>query len=182
MSVLEIRVLGDPVLRKEAEDVTEFGEPAQKLVDDLMETMLHSDDGIGLAAPQVGISKRALVIGFPIDGDMENRKLVALLNPEILEESEEVEAMEEGCLSLPGIQAEVDRPIWIKFRYQDVEGNELIAEAEDYFARVVQHEMDHLDGVVITDHLPALKRSLIRGKIKSLEKEGLAKARKLEKA
>jgi len=182
MSVLAIRILGDPVLRRPADDVEEFGAPLQKKIDDMIETMLHSEDGIGLAAPQVGISERLLVIGFPIKGDMDNRKLIAMVNPEILEESEEVETMEEGCLSLPGIQADVERPIWIKFRYQDVEGKELVGEAEDYMARVIQHEMDHLDGILTFDHLPILKRSLLRGKLKSLEKEGLEKAQKLEKA
>jgi len=182
MANLEIRTLGDPVLRRVADEITDFGDSLKKFADDMIETLLSSDDGIGLAAPQVGASRKFVIIALPEDGDMNNRVPTPLVNPEIFEESEEVEDMEEGCLSLPGLVVEVERSIWIKFRYQNLEGKEIIAEASDYLARVIQHELDHLDGVLIHDHMPALKCSLIRSRLKRMEKEGAAKAKKLNGA
>jgi peptide deformylase len=170
MSLLKIRVYGDPVLRGQTDDVTTFGQPLEELAREMIETMIH-EDGIGLAAPQVGIPERFLVMGIPGEKEDDPRRIFALANPEVIEESDEKVVMEEGCLSLPGINEEVERPVRVVVEYQDLEGNPQTLTAEGLIARVLQHEMDHLDGVLIVDHLPALKRSMLRGRLKELEKE-----------
>ncbi|MFH0881677.1 MAG: peptide deformylase [bacterium] len=170
MSLLKIRVYGDPVLRLQADEVTTFGKPLEDLARDMVETMIR-EDGIGLAAPQVGILERFLVIGIPGEKEDDPRRIFVFANPETVEESDEKVVMEEGCLSLPGINEEVERPVRVVVQYQDLDGNELTLEADGLLARVVQHEIDHLDGVLIVDHIPALKRSMLRARLKELEKE-----------
>lgn len=170
MSLLKIRVYGDPVLRDAAEDVSDFGESLETLARDMVQTMIK-EDGIGLAAPQVGISERFLVMGIPGEKESDPRSIYALANPRIVEESEETVVMEEGCLSLPGINEDVIRPERVVVEYQDLQGNPQRLEADGMLARVVQHEMDHLDGVLIVDHITSLKRSMLRGRLKELEKE-----------
>ncbi|MCB2211514.1 peptide deformylase [bacterium] len=171
MALLDIKVYGDPVLRKVAEPVTEFGPELEKLAADMLETM-EKGDGIGLAAPQVGLSIRFLVIGLPeeVDGERTMR-ILTMANPEIVAESEELATCEEGCLSLPEINVQVDRPEAVTVEYQDLKGEKRVLEAEGMLAVVVQHEMDHLDGVLITDYLPPLKRTLMRGKLKKLSEQ-----------
>jgi peptide deformylase len=176
MAVREIRVYGDPVLRREAEPVESFDDELRAFVQDMVQTMLESDDGIGLAAPQVGLSRRVLVIGLPPSEESveegAERRIIAMINPEILEESEDTELMDEGCLSLPGLVAEeIERPASVKVRFQKLDGEEVVVDADGFLARVIQHELDHLNGVLIIDHLPALKRSLLRGQLKKLQKQ-----------
>ncbi len=171
MAMLDVRIYGDPVLRKVAEPVTEFGPELEKLAADMLETMEKSD-GIGLAAPQVGLSIRFLVIGLPEEVDGERHlKVYAMANPEIVGESEELATCEEGCLSLPEINVQVDRPEAVTVEYQDPKGETHVLEADGMLAVVVQHEMDHLDGVLITDYLPPLKKTLMRGKLKKLSEQ-----------
>jgi peptide deformylase len=169
MSKFRVRLYGDPVLRKHAAEVAEFGESLRSLAADMVETMLE-EDGIGLAAPQIGLSTRLMVIGLPTEEEGK-RRVLTMANPEILEEDEEIVTMEEGCLSLPGLAEDVDRPDYIKVRYQDVEGNEQLLETDGILSRVIQHELDHLNGVLFVDHISPLKRSLLRGRLKELEKE-----------
>lgn len=170
MSNMKIEIIGAPVLRDVAEDVTEFGEPLEKFAGQMVQTMIDND-GIGLAAPQVGLSKRFLVIGLPVDEDDSARKILAVANPEIIEEGEELVTMEEGCLSIPGISEEVTRPEAIKVRFQDLQGKTVETEFSGLLSRVFQHEYDHLDGVLFVDHLSALKRRLLKKKLSRLSEE-----------
>ncbi|ANQ53679.1 MULTISPECIES: peptide deformylase [Thermosipho] len=149
---MKIRLYGDPILRKKAKKVEDF-EYLQSIKDDMLKTM-YIEDGVGLAAPQVGISLRFFVMD---DG---NGPLF-VVNPEILEHSTEKEIGEEGCLSLPGIFADVERYKWVKLKFQDEYGKVQTKLFEGYSARIVQHERDHLDGILFIDHLPTtVKRRL----------------------
>lgn len=171
MARLKIHLYGDPVLREPAEDVTEFDKALETLAADMVQTMFDAD-GIGLAAPQVGLSKRFLVIGIPTGEDAKTRKVLAMANPEIVDESDELEIYEEGCLSIPGITEEVERPADVTVRYQNLKGEEVTLEAHGVMARVIQHEMDHLDGVLFVDRISPLKKTLLRGRLKRLQEEG----------
>ena len=150
MSILDIRVLGDPVLRQSTTPVQEITDEIRKLVSDMFETMHHAR-GIGLAAPQVGRSERLAVI------EIEGEPLV-VINPEILETSGKAKA-EEGCLSIPDIYADVERPKDVVVRAMDLDGNTFEIEATDLLARCLQHEIDHLDGKLFLDYLSVLKRA-----------------------
>ena len=171
MALRDIRIYGDPVLRRTADEITDFGDELQTLAADMVETMVTSDDGVGLAAPQVGESKRLVVIGLRRGDEKTPAEILAMVNPEILEESEETVDIDEGCLSLPDLVVEdIERPIWIKVRFQKLDATTVELEADGMLARVMQHEMDHLDGVLIVDHVSPLKRTLLRGKLKAMEK------------
>jgi peptide deformylase len=169
--VMKIVKYGDPVLEVKCEAVApeEFGPPALKqFVADMFETM-YAARGVGLAAPQVGVKKRLTVID-PSAGDEPGEKLV-LINPEILaKEGKLVE--EEGCLSIPGFREPVERAQKTRVRAQDVEGNWFEVDGEDLLSRAMQHEYDHLDGVLFIHRLSPLKRDLIRRKIRKLQKAG----------
>jgi peptide deformylase len=158
----------DPVLAKRGEDVTEFGEDLKTLVEEMFESM-YAAHGIGLAAPQIGLSKRLTVID--VNFKKEPADQLVLINPEIIErEGKQFE--EEGCLSLPEIREKVTRAAKVKVRAQNVEGEWFEVEGEELLARAFQHEIDHLDGVLFIDRLSRLKRDLIHRKIKKLQKNG----------
>jgi peptide deformylase len=149
--------MGDNVLRKNAEEIQEFDEKLKKLSEEMIDEM-HDSEGIGLAAPQVGLSIRLLVTdvspvskGYPAQ---------AFVNPVILETWGD-SALEEGCLSIPGIREEVNRPDEILLKYQTVEGEEKTEKFDGWMARVLQHEIDHLDGVLFVDHLSPVKQKLV---------------------
>lgn len=155
--MLNIRIIGDQVLREDAEEVTEFDEKLKRLTEEMIEIM-HASDGIGLAAPQVGLSKRLLVTDItPVEKESEP---MVFINPVILESTGEI-VLEEGCLSIPGIREEVTRPEEILLKYQTVEGIEKSEKFTGWMARVLQHEIDHLDGVLFIDHLSPLKQKVI---------------------
>ena len=162
MAVLKVRKYGDPLLRRRAAPVREVTPEIRKIVDDMIETM-YDEVGIGLAAPQVGISLRLMVVG-----DEKTPDARALVNPVIAEQGGEVTA-EEGCLSLPGIFAPVTRAEWVKLEAQDLDGKSVSIRARGLTARVFQHEMDHLDGVLFIDRLDPVTRDRIKRRIK---KEG----------
>ena len=162
MAVLKIRKYGDPLLRRRAAPVREITSEVRRTVADMIETM-YDEVGIGLAAPQVGISLRLMVVGDDKTGNAR-----ALVNPVIAEQGGEVIA-EEGCLSLPGIFAPVTRAEWVKLEAQDLEGQPVSIRARGLAARVYQHEMDHLDGVLFIDRLDPMTRDRIKRRIK---KEG----------
>ncbi|HUF93257.1 MAG TPA: peptide deformylase [Candidatus Limnocylindria bacterium] len=164
MAVLKVRRYGDPVLRKRARAVDEVTPQIRAVIADMVETM-YDEVGIGLAAPQVGISLRLMVVGHD-----DSRQAKALINPVITEQGGSITA-EEGCLSLPGIFAPVTRAEWVKLEAQDPEGKPVSITARGLRARVFQHEMDHLDGVLFIDRLDAVTRDRIKRKIK---KEGFA--------
>ncbi len=159
MALREIVLMGDdPVLRTEAEEVEAFDDELLDLVQDMWETMYHAD-GIGLAAPQVGVSRRVLVVDLRRDDEPEAR--VALVNPRIVWSSEEREKAPEGCLSIPGMEEVVERPAEVRVEGFDPEGNRVEVEADELFARALQHEIDHLDGILFPDRLSPLKRRML---------------------
>ena len=158
----------DPVLAKRGEDVTVFDSALKTLVDEMFESM-YIAQGIGLAAPQISISKRITVIDVSFRKNPEEK--LALINPQvILAEGKQVE--EEGCLSLPEIREKVQRAARVKVKAQDVTGKWFEVEGEELLARALQHEIDHLDGVLFIDRLSRLKRELVLRKIRKLQKSG----------
>ena len=162
MAVLKVRRYGDPVLRRRAVPIDAVTPELRQLVDDMTDTM-YDEVGIGLAAPQVGHSVRLLVVG-----DEEGRGVQVLVNPVITESGGSVTA-EEGCLSLPGIFADVTRAQWVKLEARDLEGRPIAITARGLRSRVFQHEIDHLDGVLFIDRLDPVTRDRIKRRIK---KEG----------
>jgi peptide deformylase len=164
MAVLKVRKYGDSVLRRQAQAVGAITPEIRAIVNDMIDTM-YDEVGIGLAAPQVGIDLRLVVIG-----DDQTRQARALVNPVITERHGQVTA-EEGCLSLPGIFAPVTRAASVTVEATDLEGQPLRISGQGLLARVLQHEIDHLDGVLFIDHLDPLTRDRIKRKIK---KEGLS--------
>ena len=158
----------NPVLTKPGEAVTVFDAKLKKLVDEMFESM-YAAQGIGLAAPQISISQRITVIDVSFKKNPEEK--IVLINPEIVErEGKQVE--EEGCLSLPDIREKVSRAAWVKVRAQDVTGTWFEVEGTELLGRAIQHEIDHLDGVLFIDRLSRLKRDLVIRKIKKLIKNG----------
>ena len=167
MAILPILVAPHPVLKKKAEPVEKVDADIVKLMDDMLDTM-YDAPGIGLAAPQVGVSKRVLVMDIAREG--EDPAPIRMANPEIIWESEDVAPYEEGCLSFPDQYAEVIRPAQVKVRYLDENNESREIEADDLLATCVQHEIDHLDGVVFVDYLSTVKRSMIMRKLKKVMK------------
>jgi len=170
MALLKIVHYPDPVLLTVGKPVgeEEFNEDLQRLVEDMFETM-YDAEGVGLAAPQVGVSKRLFVMDVPLEDDKSNK--IALINPEIIvQEGEQIG--DEGCLSFPGIYTTVRREVRTVVRYRDVFGKEQELDCTDLSARCVLHETDHCDGIVFLDRMSVLKRELAKRKIKKLQKTG----------
>lgn len=166
-----IRKYGDRVLRGKGEAVKEFGPELKPLFERMERTMIAAK-GVGLAAPQIGLSKQiAIVNPEPEDGT----KLIKMINPRIVAASKETAKIEEGCLSVPGVRGDVERPECVTVCYQDENGKERTLEAEGLLARIVQHELDHLNGVLFIDRLSFAKRSLIKAKLKNLAGGGKEK-------
>lgn len=157
MALLDILLAPDPRLTARCEPVPGFDRTLDRLLDDMLETM-YAAPGIGLAAPQVGVLQRFFVVDV---GEEDARKPLFIINPEIVEKSETKSVGEEGCLSLPKQFGDVERADRIRLRYQDRQGEHRDLEADGMLARCVQHEMDHLDGILFVDHLSALKRRMI---------------------
>lgn len=173
MAVLPIYVAPHPVLKIIAEPVVGgVTDELRKFMDDMLETM-YASHGIGLAAPQVGVSKRIIVMDIdqPDDENGGKGKPRFFVNPEIIEESEELNVYNEGCLSVPGQYAEVERPATVKIRYLDYNGNEVVEDCDGLYATCIQHEMDHLNGVLFVDHLSTLKRDMLMRKLKKYTRE-----------
>ena len=152
----------NPVLRRKAVSIHDIDEDIRRLSDDMIEAM-YLDEGVGLAAPQVGVSKRLIVLDVG-QGPM------TLINPEIFRSEEEQHTVEEGCLSLPGIRIDIARPTQIIVRGIDDKGETREIQAEGLIARVLQHEIDHLNGILIIDHASSIQRSLLKPKLKKLKK------------
>lgn len=152
MTIRPIVTLPDPILRRKARPVTDFGPDLQTLVDDMIETM-RAAPGVGLAAPQVGVSERVIVVEYPDNDEVEDapKKLFAVVNPEIRQRSTEKEIAVEACLSIPGLQGEVERDLTITIRGQTRRGQPVKVKARGWLARIFQHEIDHLDGILYTD-------------------------------
>lgn len=167
--VFTIRKYGDPVLETRADAITEFGtQELQELVDGMFETMYEAR-GVGLAAPQVGVSQRLTVIDISCGEDPAQKHV--LINPEIVR-VEGLQTGEEGCLSIPGFREQVTRARVAVVRAKDVRGETVEVTGEDLLARAIQHEVDHLNGVLFLSRLSPLKRDLIKRKIRKLAKAG----------
>jgi peptide deformylase len=164
----EIRVIGDPVLREKARPVTEFDRSLRKLAKRMIRVM-HDAPGVGLAAPQVGVVQRLLV--YDVDEDPQ-----VLVNPELDEFADEVVEADEGCLSVPGLTMPIERPVSLRVRAQDVYGDPLEFRAEGFEARVIQHEFDHLEGVLIVDRTSRSARAAAMRSLREREESGVSGA------
>jgi peptide deformylase len=167
---MEIRIYGDEVLNKRADEVTEVDDDLRSLAEAMFKKCPDAN-GIGLAAPQVGVSKRMFIVLVPDSTDDEGNKNAGFkevfINPKILQ-AEGSCKMEEGCLSVPGIWEIVERPEKIKVEYTNISGDRLEGTFEGLLARVIQHENDHLDGILFVSKLPKLKQDLLKKRLKSL--------------
>lgn len=166
MAVLEIRKYPDEILKKKASEITDIDGNVQKLIDDMIETMYKSN-GIGLAAPQVGVSKRLIIVD--ISPREENNSLIVLINPQIVSTEGEV-LSEEGCLSLPGFITRLKRSEKIFVKGIDRKGKDIEIETNGLLGRAIQHEIDHLDGILLIDRISPLKRELFRKKYQKIKK------------
>jgi peptide deformylase len=167
MSLLPIITAPDPRLKIKAQPVEKVDAKVRRLMDDMIETMYHAI-GIGLAAPQVGAAQRVIVVDVAREG--EKPQPLRIANPEILWRSEERMTANEGCLSLPEHYADVERPAAIRLRYLDHENEIRELEASGLLATCLQHEIDHLDGVLFVDHISTLKRGIILRKLAKTKK------------
>ena len=168
MSQRKIVIEPDPILRKKSEILEKVDDDLRKLLDDMLETM-YSAPGIGLAAVQVGILKRLIVIDVSKDKDKKNP--LFLINPEIISKSENTSTHEEGCLSLPGHFAEIERPAECHIKYINYEGKEKEIKASGLLSTCIQHEVDHLNGILFIDYLSKLKKDMIVKKLVKNKKE-----------
>ena len=166
--IREIVKYPDPILQRPTEPVTEFNEELRALVDDMFESM-YAAHGIGLAAPQIGISKRITVIDLSFQKNPEEK--IVLINPEIIHKQGK-QSEEEGCLSLPEIREKVSRAEKVRVRAQDVKGEWFELDGDKLLARAFQHEIDHLDGILFIFRVSALKRDLLLRKIRKMQKNG----------
>lgn len=171
MAVLKLYEYPDEVLRQKCARVTKVDDELRKFLDNMLETM-YVDKGCGLAAPQVGVTKRIIVVDpNPSDEDLSARRPMYLINPEIIWRSEETVLFNEGCLSLPDQRAEVERYERVRVHYTDYDGNEKEILADDLLAIILQHEIDHLDGILYIDHLSRLKRTRLLKKLEKFREE-----------
>ncbi|MEE8272452.1 MAG: peptide deformylase [Alphaproteobacteria bacterium] len=167
MAKLDIIIAPDPVLKRTAKRVETVDDRIRTLMDDMLETMYEAP-GIGLAAPQVGVLERVIVVD--VTGKDEERQPYRLVNPELVWTSDDTVANEEGCLSLPEHYAEVTRPAEARVRYLDETGQSRELHATGLLATCVQHEIDHLSGILFVDHVSALKRGMILRKLAKWKK------------
>lgn len=168
MAIHEVVIMGDPILRTAAAEVDAFDPDLKTLVRDMFETMYHAE-GIGLAAPQIGISQRVIVVDLRSEEQPEAR--LALINPKVVWASKESEKVPEGCLSIPGLEEVIKRSSAIRVEAVDIDGGSIELETEGLFARVLQHEIDHIDGILFVDRVSALKRRILMKKWKKIQSE-----------
>jgi len=168
--IYPIVAYGDPVLKKKAKDLEKDYKDLPKLLEDMFETMYNAH-GVGLAAPQIGLSLRLFVVdGEPLDEDNLKGFKKVFLNPVILEQEGEEWGFEEGCLSIPGFRSEVLRKAKLKIEYYDENWNKKVEEYDGLKARVIQHEYDHIEGVLFVDKLSPIKKRLLQGKLSNISK------------
>ena len=168
MSKRKIVIEPDPILRQKRENLEKVDDDLRRLLDDMLETM-YSAPGIGLAAVQIGILKRLIVID--ISKEKEKKNPLFLINPEIISKSKNTSIYEEGCLSLPGHFAEIERPAECQVKYIDYDGKKKEIKANGLLSTCIQHELDHLDGILFIDYLSKLKRDMILKKLVKHKKE-----------
>jgi peptide deformylase len=169
MALLDILTVPNPVLKQVSKPVERVDDDLRRLMDDMLETM-YAAPGIGLAAIQVGVPKQVIVMDLARQDEPPQPRY--FVNPEILWASEDTAPYEEGCLSVPEVYDEVDRPARVKLRYLDYHGKEVTEDAEGLFAVCIQHEMDHLKGVLFIDHLSRLKRERAVARVRKLARTG----------
>ena len=167
--IYPILLFGDPTLKRKAKTIEKGTLAIDQIVSDMFETMEEAN-GVGLAAPQIGMSIRLFVLDTSPMVEEEEGVREVFINPEILEESGEEWAFEEGCLSIPGIREDVNRLDTVRIKYQDVEWNWHEEELEGMLARVVQHEYDHIEGILFTDYLTSFKKRLLKSKLANITK------------
>ena len=158
MTIKPLIILPDPILRQVSKPIETIDSEVKKLADDMLETM-YDAPGIGLAAIQIGVARRMLVLDVSKDG--EDKKPLVFINPEIVASSDARSVYEEGCLSIPDYYAEVERPAGITVKHLDRDGKEQVTEADGLLATCLQHEIDHLNGVLFIDHISKLKREMV---------------------
>ncbi|WP_018688807.1 MULTISPECIES: peptide deformylase [Ahrensia] len=168
MSILPLVIIPDPILRQKSKLVERVDDDLRKFADNMLETM-YDAPGVGLAAIQVGEARRMLVIDVAGKDDEPNPQV--FINPSIVKSSDTPNVYEEGCLSIPDIYAEVERPAEVTVEYIDLTGKQQLIEADGMLATVLQHEIDHLDGTLFIDHLSKLKREMVIRKFKKLSKQ-----------
>ena len=169
MPIRDIVLLGEEVLRTSGEEVTSFDDDLRALIGDMWETMYHAE-GIGLAAPQIGLPLRVCVLDVRDEHDSESGRF-ALVNPVIAESSTETDKAREGCLSIPGLEEVVTRPAKVTVKGFNPQGERVRVEAEGLLGRALQHEIDHLDGILFIDRVSPLKRRILLKKWKKLQEE-----------
>lgn len=167
--IKQITIYGNKVLRQKAEKIEKIDDATLALAQDLKDTLETEENGVGLAAPQIGVSKKMFILNLPTL-DVHN---MIFINPEIIEKSEETDTADEGCLSIPGVEAAVTRPYKIKLKAINLEGEEFECECEDFLARAVQHENDHLNAVLFIDKISPMKKTILKKKLNKIKAIGL---------
>jgi len=166
VSVLKIRTYGDPVLREKAEPIDEIDEEVRRLAADMLDTVRDAE-GVGLAGPQIGVSRRIIVVHPPPPEGGDRGEPAVLVNPEILTKGGPQESAEEGCLSIPGVYEIVKRPRDVSVKALGLDGKEIRLDAEGIHGRILQHEIDHLDGVLFVDRIGPMRRALLKKQLRA---------------
>ncbi|MCX5800297.1 MAG: peptide deformylase [Candidatus Eisenbacteria bacterium] len=172
MAPKSVVTYGNPLLKRRAREITEIDDSVRKLAEEMFETMERSR-GVGLAAPQVGVPLRVIVLSVPMDDG--TRWKCAIVNPELVSKNGKMTS-EEGCLSVPGIYEEITRAEEIEVKGLDLEGKEIRVKGKGLLAKAVQHEMDHIDGILIVDRLSAIKRHVLQRRLRKLEENAKGRA------
>ena len=167
MAILEIVNYPDQRLREECEDITEFNQEIKTLAKDMAETMYEAP-GVGLAGPQVGVLKNIIVLDQYSGSEEHDNELLTLINPRIVKTEGDKVSSEEGCLSIPGLKETVKRFEKVNVLAQDINGEEVKIEADNFLSIILQHEIDHLNGILFIDHLSRLKQRMVKSKIKKM--------------
>jgi peptide deformylase len=170
MTTMPIIILPDPILRQVSEPIATVDDGVRKLADDMLETM-YAAPGVGLAAIQVGVARRLLVIDVA-DAEKEGRKPLVMINPEIVARGGATRVYEEGCLSIPDVRLDIERPAEVTVRYLDRQGQPVELVARGLLATAIQHELDHLDGRMIIDFMSRLRRDMVIRRFKKMARTG----------
>ncbi|MCH8928954.1 MAG: peptide deformylase [Candidatus Marinimicrobia bacterium] len=168
MSALKLRYYGDPILRRETHNIVDFDSDLERFIQDMIETM-HEYGGVGLAAPQVGDVRSLIVIDVSEEEDEEPSEPIVMINPDIQELYGGC-VLEEGCLSIPEVKVEVERPEEIKVKFQNKKGEKKVLQCNGILARIVQHEVDHLRGRLMIDYISSVKRDLLKTKLQKISR------------
>jgi len=168
MSALKLRYYGDPILRRETQNIVEFDSDLDRFIQDMFETM-RENGGVGLAAPQVGDVRSIIVIDVSEEEDEEQSEPIVMINPDIQELYGSC-VLEEGCLSIPEVRVEIERPEEIKVKFQNEKGEKKEIQCEGILARIVQHEVDHLRGRLMVDYISSVKRDLLKSKLQKISR------------